>query len=442
MISLGSIDTHSLHAFATDRPRVSSPLPSRASSTISDARPSLRHGELPYKAGWISLQTKGGVRKRAVERHAVLAGPTITLAASPNTAIMGTSLQLHGAEVRKDKIPGTLRIHIVAKNVHAPEDAEAITVIAENRDDFNSWFRELTRAAERHINHDYEFESIIGATLFGTLARGRDILSSEPASIFITQKSKLPNELLTLARREAMILILCPILPSIPTIYDLYETPTSIYCVTEPLPTDSSIRDIVRGKTPLSERDTAGIMYSLLTTLAALLDAKIVHRGVNLDSVLLVDKTEAEKGVKLTSFQFALESLDSKIDSYSPLDAIKHFGIDAPVENSIAPFVAPEVARGTLDSVKQDSWAVGVLMHYCLAAATPFDGPDQTARRALKVIQSACGMPAFRGVMWDGISKDARDLCARLLHADPNERLSPQQALGHRWFRWNQPRPQ
>jgi hypothetical protein len=438
--SASAASSHSLLSFAYDRsrdtsnPKSTSGSSSRSPSTDLESKGStLLHGDIPYKAGWLSLRTSGvRFNKKSVERFIELAGPCVMFSASPNTAILGGSYQVFGATVAPEKVPGTFRINIKTAG------GEVLTLTAETRDEYSSWLKELQRAATRHITKDYVCDRIVGTTQFGSIATARDLQTGGSASVRITSKHSLPDELVTLARREALNLLSCPPHPTIPRVLDVYETPTSIYCVTETVPVGTSIRDLVQGLRPLSERDTSFVIHSLLQTLAVLHERKIVHRGCTADAVHLVSPERAERGIKLTSFEFAVGELDSPKDSHSALNVINLYGMEETMDTSIAPFVAPEVVKGDLGSYMQDSWAAGVLMHYCLVAATPFDGHGQMSRDALRIIQQACGMPVFRGVMWDGISRDAKDLCAKLLHADPRRRLSPQKALAHRWFRWNQ----
>lgn len=433
-------EAHSLHSFAYDRmPDTCNPASSSMSSGRSRSNDSIHpscallHGEIPYKAGWVALQTKGGVFKKSVERYAELAGPCLSLSASPNTAILGSSYKVFGATISGDcTIAGTFRITI------KPLVGAVLILAAETREDHQAWLKVLKRSATRHIKDDYVCEKIVGMTVFGSCTAAKGIHTRAEASVRITQKTKsLPEELLSLARREAMNLLACPRRPGIPLILDYYETPSSIYCVTERVPESSSIRDVVEGRRPLSERDTSFVMFSLLQTIAALNERRIAHCGCTVDAVKLVSVKEPGKGVVLTSFEFAIGDLDSPTDCYSALDVIAHRGMNEKMDTSMAPFISPEVVKGDRGNLKQDSWSAGIIMHYCLAAATPFDGPGQTSADALRRIREACGTPAFRGVMWDGISRDARDLCSRLLHADPRRRLSAKEALSHPWFRWN-----
>lgn len=427
----------SLTSFGSDRSRHASVPTQKAhnnSNRVSLAPCSrLRHGDLPFKSGWLGLRVSSGMFKKPVDRYVELAGAYIVFAASPNTDIMASCYQIYKASVTTDSMSSTsFRINVKT------EAGERLVLTAENGPDYEDWLYVLKRAATRHINDHYRCDEVIGPAVLGRVAGARDIANGDVVSVRMTTKADMADDLVALARRECLNLVSCPPHPAIARVVDMYETATTIYCVTEHVPPQNSIRQIVRGHRPFSERDTSFIVQSLLRTLVHLHDNNMYHRCCTADSVHLVDPTLPERGIKLTSFELAISEHDSPRDHVSLLHVIQHRGLDQPVSTSMAPFVAPEVLRGDIGSFSQDSWAAGILLHYMLVAATPFDGPNQTAEDALLISAKAVGMPSFRGIMWDGISRDAMDLCARLLHADPRRRLSPRNALRHRWFRFNE----
>jgi Protein kinase domain len=390
-----------------------------------------RHGGLPYKSGWLSIRESGNVLKKSVDRFVELAGPYLVSSASPNTDICGKRFQIYGAMLTSDAVTSACRINI--RTVHG----ERLTLLAESRDDFDEWLRELTLATSRHINTDYEFMQFLGSTIFGRAAVARDVKAGSAVTVRMTRKDHVEDRFIAQARREAMNLLLFAPHPAIASVLDFYETPSHNYCVTEFVAPGSSIRDVVMGRRPLSERDASYIMQSLLQALSHIHAAKIIHRACSPDSVHMVSTEQAERGIKLTSFEFALSPCDGPRDILPMMDVVTHQGLSGPLTNNLAPFLAPEVASGRLGNHLQDSWSAGIIMHYMLVARTPFDGSGKTPEMALQTIKVARGMPRFLGVMWDGISADARDLCAKLLHADPRRRLSPTQALRHPWFRFN-----
>lgn len=389
-----------------------------------------RHGDPPFLTGWLGIKTDG-ILRRPVDRYVELAGPRLIFAATPNTTILGGTYQIFGAEVSSEALGPGHRIHVKTA------DGERFTLVADTKHEHTTWLNELKRASVRHVNNDYAWEAMGGRTLFGSSTQARDIRTQNPVCVRTVTKSAWDDQVAAIARREAVCLMACPRHPSFVRVYDLYETPSSVYCVTEPVDPNSSIRALVQGQRPLSERDASYVMQSILLSLEKLHAANIRHRACTPDAVHLKTIDDVQDGIKLTSFEVAVTSKDISRDVPSMLSVVRLRGVNESLETSPAPYLAPEVVRGYPEGNQQDVWSAGILMHYMLVASTPFDGPGKTAVDALNVINSAEGMPRFGGVMWNGISSDAKNLCARLLHADPRQRLTPSQALAHRWFRFN-----
>lgn len=427
---------NSLSSFGSDRSRDAS-VPSQKSHSFSSrvsisSGSRLRHGDLPYKYGWLGLRVGEGMSKRYVDRYVELAGAYIIFAASPNTDIMASCYQIYKASVTSVVLSSSYyRIDVKT------EAGERLVLLAESSQDYHDWLNVLHCASKRHINNHYVCHQVQASSIFGRIASARDLVSHERVSVRMTSKADLDDMFVSVARRECLSLISLTSLPTVARIIDMYETAATIYCVTEYIPPANSIRQLVQGRRPFSERDTSFVMHSLLKTLSQLHESKICHRSCTPDAVHLVDPACCEKGIKLTSFELAVHEHDAPRDIVSLRNVVSYKGSDRPVSASIAPYIAPEILKERPGGFSQDSWAAGVLMHYMLVAATPFDGPGKTANDALAISTEAVGMPSFRGVMWAGISRDAMDLCAQLLHADPRRRLSPRDALRHRWFRFN-----
>ena len=98
-------------------------------------------------------------------------------------------------------------------------------------------------------------------------------------------------------------------------------------------------------------------------------------------------------------------------------------------------YVAPEVLVNQQNrryNRAVDMWSVGVLLYVCLCGFPPFSeelGPPSMRQQIIEARY------AFFSPYWDDIADDALDLISRLLVADPNRRLSVEQALRHPWLR-------
>jgi calcium-dependent protein kinase len=93
-------------------------------------------------------------------------------------------------------------------------------------------------------------------------------------------------------------------------------------------------------------------------------------------------------------------------------------------------FIAPEVLTRRGHGAPCDMWAVGVIAHLLLTRGLPFGGKDD-AEQARAIV--ACDVD-FETPAWLGIGRQAREFVARLLRADPADRMTADEALRHPWL--------
>ena len=92
-------------------------------------------------------------------------------------------------------------------------------------------------------------------------------------------------------------------------------------------------------------------------------------------------------------------------------------------------YVAPEVIKGEW-SIKNDEWAVGVMMYYLLTGWVPFFGDD--TKDTFRVILE---YKFDRGYAFEQISDEGKDLMLRLMAFKAEDRISAAEALKHAWFK-------
>ena len=94
--------------------------------------------------------------------------------------------------------------------------------------------------------------------------------------------------------------------------------------------------------------------------------------------------------------------------------------------------MAPEVQDGEkrhYDS-KVDCWSMGVLLYVFMSGYLPFQA--ETRADVFKKIKN--GQYHFDHEEFKICSAEVKDLISQLLIVNPNNRLSAQQALKHKWF--------
>lgn len=170
---------------------------------------------------------------------------------------------------------------------------------------------------------------------------------------------------------------------------------------------------------PSGEGACARVMYQLIDAVAFLREEGILHRDVKPANVLLAvpdirahDLAEAD--VKLADFGVACRS-----------DSVE---LITEVEGTPA-FFSPEIVqlpRGKGYSFPTDIWATGVTMYMTL-----FEGEHPFKERG--AINKHMMRSGEFDVGWRTSSK-ATDLLEWLLLPHPDQRIKPDEAMGHPWF--------
>jgi len=94
-------------------------------------------------------------------------------------------------------------------------------------------------------------------------------------------------------------------------------------------------------------------------------------------------------------------------------------------------YVAPEILNNLGYGCKVDIFSLGVIMYILLTSKFVFNAKDynEILRR-----NKQCHV-YFPGKLWDKISPEAQDLCAKMLQKYPDNRISASEALEHVWFK-------
>ena len=92
-------------------------------------------------------------------------------------------------------------------------------------------------------------------------------------------------------------------------------------------------------------------------------------------------------------------------------------------------YIAPEVLKGSY-TTQCDNWSMGVVMYIMLSGKPPFGG-----RSNKEIIDTVLkGHYSFNSSVWNGISKQAKDLIAKLLDRQADMRLTAEESYSHPWI--------
>uniref|UniRef100_A0A7S1VW90 Calmodulin n=1 Tax=Grammatophora oceanica TaxID=210454 RepID=A0A7S1VW90_9STRA len=168
---------------------------------------------------------------------------------------------------------------------------------------------------------------------------------------------------------------------------------------------------------PYSEQEAANIMRQILKAVKHLHQHNIVHRDLKMENIMFSSKGD-DAVVKLIDFGLSAKYIHDD-----------HF------KERVGTLYAmsPEAIEGSYSS-KTDLWSAGVIAYMLLSGGVkPFGGLERfTAKEVVKFI-FRCKY-SFDGDHWSQVSDDAKDFIRSLLKADPNERLSAEDALKHPWL--------
>ena len=256
------------------------------------------------------------------------------------------------------------------------------------------------------------------------------------------------------------------ICPDVVQLLDVYETHQEVqlvleYCdggdlfdcikrrkqlEVEPQP-DSS-EPLIHGS--FTELETAKVAMAMLDVLNVLHSKHIVHRDIKPENILLVDEDDCvgQLGeVKLTDFGLARLLHDDKetSDSEDELSVTRQRSRAYSCVGSDY-YAAPEVHLGLGYDTPVDIYSLGVTLYVMLCGTPPTHTPSffKSEDDDLSDEESSCmasiseeshssqGSELFPPEL--NIPTQARDLITKMIHHDPDKRITASEALTHEWI--------
>lgn len=278
-------------------------------------------------------------------------------------------------------------------------------------------FDARARYSHRSVFEDYEVvygdENVLGEGLNGPVRRCINKFTCQECALKVLRKAGLNATHLAELRREVNNYLKIDH-PNIARLLHVYEDVETVSLVME-LCTGKELFDRLAEKPTrrFSEREAQQACYQTLRAITYLHRQGIVHCDIKLEN-LLYESMDDGAYVKLIDFG---------------LSKIWQKGTYLTKAQGTVAYTAPEVFNQQFTS-KCDMWSLGVVVFILLGGQPPFPMRDEEEGKR----RIAEGKWSFNEERWAGVSEHARDFVKALLVVDPEERLSANGALEHRWM--------
>jgi 5'-AMP-activated protein kinase, catalytic alpha subunit len=263
---------------------------------------------------------------------------------------------------------------------------------------------------ENILMQRYEMGKLLGKGSFAKVYHARNVKTSESVAIKVIDKDKIKKcGLMDQIIQEISVMKLVKH-PNIVQLYEVMATKTKIYFVIEYVKGGELFKKVQRGR--LKEDVARAYFQQLISAVDFCHTRQVYHRDLKPENLLL----DGSRNLKISDFGL------SALPNCKRKDGLLHTICGTPA------YVAPEViSQKGYDGAKADIWACGVILYVLLAGYLPFQ--DKNMMDMYKKICKA----ELKWPSW--FSSDVRKLLRRILHPNPNRRISIEEIRTHPWFR-------
>ncbi|CAH8313208.1 unnamed protein product [Eruca vesicaria subsp. sativa] len=257
----------------------------------------------------------------------------------------------------------------------------------------------------------YSFGKELGKGNLGTTYMCEEISSGRSYACKSIPKSKLrSDDEKEAVKKEIEIMFHLSGQPNIVNIKRVYEDKECIHIVME-LCGGGELSSRIEASSYYSEKDTAGILKSIVNALQIYHLKGVIHRDV-----------------KPQNFLFSSEDEDTvlKAIGFGSSVYIKQVGTELKGSKY---YVAPEVLQGKSYGKEIDIWGAGVILYLLLCGKHPFKTESEIRKGKLDLESQP----------WPCVSESAKDLVNKMLTKDPKTRISASNVLEHPWIKREAP---
>ncbi|OHS99207.1 CAMK family protein kinase [Tritrichomonas foetus] len=224
--------------------------------------------------------------------------------------------------------------------------------------------------------------------------------------------------------------------PFISSFYQLVESKNSFYFVLECCNRETLLH-LLNERKKLSKEDIQRTFIQLAVTVFYFHNiANLVHRDIKLENILF----DENMNVRMIDFglsQFFKEIIPENSE-VGPNNNSNKGGENAQKSTSSQPlmrtlcgsypFVAPEIFRRMPYSKPVDVWSLGIVLYAMAFGKMPFESTNINLL-VRKILQEEPYFP------FEGGDRELYDLLSRMLNKDPDQRITIDEVLQHKWIK-------
>lgn len=263
------------------------------------------------------------------------------------------------------------------------------------------------RMRAKSIGH-YILGKTIGEGTFGKVKLGTHILTGEKVAVKILEKERIVDVAdVERVAREIHILKLLQH-PHVIQLYEIIETPRQLYLIMEYC-SGGELFDHIVASGRVREREACRFLHQIVAGVEQIHRMNVVHRDLKPENLLL----DEHRNIKIVDFGLS--------NTFQEGQLLKT-ACGSPC------YAAPEMIAGHryVPSLC-DIWSCGVILFALVCGYLPFEDQN-TAALYRKILNADYQPPKF-------ISDSVRDLIARMLTTDPEQRYTVQRIRAHAWYR-------
>jgi len=244
----------------------------------------------------------------------------------------------------------------------------------------------------------------LGQGAYGTVMKSRHKATKTDRAIKTIKKKQAKDQEINLMKMMDH--------PNIIKLYETFRDNQFIYMVME-LCCGGELFDKIVETHHFTENIAANIMQQMIRAVYYMHELHVVHRDLKPENYLFLNSNRIENNtLKLIDFGLSAKFTDGQVLT---------------TKAGTPYYVAPQVLQGRYDK-SCDMWSIGVMMYVLLCGYPPFYADSDGD--VLRLVQK--GKYSFNDG-WKNISKDAKDLIAKMLVMDPEKRLTAAQAVTAEW---------